>query len=993
MLRFGLDLDAIRSPNSHRSPVSKTGDIILPKSILKKRIGSSTDSASAISAEPSTIADSTPTSAQDDLEASDDSDSSIVIHEEEQKLHDEEEVSRNGGVGALPASALHLDLSQIRSSDEDHSVDANANGEPKLRAHALKPRVAAVHAHQLRAYRKATGSCFLNPIMGENPSAFVMTTIEAMYFTGNTLCSQRMMMRYTGRPAPQPLLHPWPLPLKSSLSSEDWDLDDLDEEFDEALDVGDPQEGTNAAGSPSPTSMTTNTTTTHSPYRLGGPISPRRNSSNSNSHSNNYGHRPQMLPPSPTTSSDHIDQLQHHSGSVSSPGALSPRSSSGGNSNGIAKGSPTSPTGSAKHKHFLQLPHHQSHHHHHHHQQQQQPQQQQSKGQTSGEMEHEANNNKLSSSSTTTGSPLKSSGDVSKQRSSGLPTTGLLSGIISKIRRNAAGTPSPPTTTAATGANAATNAALAHSISTPTSPSHYAAAVGGSPTHHQPHHQQQHTPSHLPSTSSPSPSTPGSPPQLNHSQLQQQQQQQQGSLTNSQESMLAVVRKKFRPWDKLRRLRTSDNNIPPPEDARIHPIEEEPDAHSRMAGVSTAADGSLPIGNSIVNSDKSPHGVPPLGKLTRRDHARNRLSTAMECEAIRGPYFQRLNMHSSQMTRIADNMQYLHGSAKDDLAEVNKSLERLSSGYEGLDVRFRKMSRQMEDTKQRSQSSNALMNDNINKTLNTIHYLNLKQKTKPPMRALLAILGWLVLLLGTLIWLFTATYRAILRAFKHIRRFYTSDSNKSQQQSHHPTRRQGSAASEHARRATAARDSVASSSSSYMSNSAPMVHLSNFSLGSSLSDVAGIGPTAVNFSPNNNNSNSNASTVASSSDSVVRHGSGSTDSFRDVLRKSQSSSPSSLRSNHSMDDSHVGSINKGEQASNGGSGGGLPETEFDEEHGPSGIITPPPTPADRMSSSPVHLDAHQLQTIEDMSKSIKAMRQQELAAKKKAAADRARKQH
>jgi septal ring factor EnvC (AmiA/AmiB activator) len=305
--------------------------------------------------------------------------------------------------------------------------------------------------------------------------------------------------------------------------------------------------------------------------------------------------------------------------------------------------------------------------------------------------------------------------------------------------------------------------------------------------------------------------------------------------------------------------------------------------------------------------------------MLHKAHATNRLSTTIESEAIRGPYFQRLQAGSKYMDLVSENIDNLREVTSEDLAAINDSLDRLSTGYETLEIRFKKLSRQMEDTKHRLQSSKALLYDNIHKTSNAIQHLNAKQQSNPFMKALLAVLGWVILIVGTLIWLFAATFRAAMRTVRYIQNIFTG---KKQQPSH-------------------------------TSSSTPK-----------RPDMARLPITKMP---------SNPAKSEMTSSSIKNSG----DSYPDSIPPRSGSKPSSLHnSSHDISRSTGGSST----ASIGSSRGDEDDSSFASDEDDSRW-----TPS-KLASPPVQLETHQLQTLEDMSKSIKALRNQELAAKRRLAA-------
>jgi hypothetical protein len=808
--------------------VSKAGDLPIPKSALKRRPAMKLDASM-----PDLVAQ--PHSAHsldhDDAEHSDASESSIVIHPEDQILSDDEEYPPKLGLVTPSKSALHLDLSQVSSTSNTPFIDVPLSIEPKLRAHALKARVGVAHGPQLRAWRKVVGSSWTTPIMGDNSHAFVIATIEAMYFTGHTLGSQKLMGRYRGVPAPAPLLKPSTSPLKSSLP-DNFDIADLDDEIDDDDDL-------------------------------------EAEHQNLSMHSNPVIRSPRHPAGNMTTSASATSiQMTGGLDPLGSP-VLSPRGSARSiapapsHQHTVSLNTTTSPRDESESLDSTKTPH----------------------------MPHQQN-------------ALKSTHEVAKRP---VPTTGLLSGLINKIRRTTP-TLSPATTT----------------------------------THAIPQNQN--------STSS-SPIAPGSHPH--------QSSPTSTSLMSSQESVMAQLRRKFRPWERLRRLRSSDPNIAPPDDLSAKSDFQNNHSH-QLQNLSEAEEGSLrgslslPLSGVLRNSNGSDGSI-PSGSRINREHIhhfpqpmRQRLPTTVESEVIRGPYFQRLQTHSKQTERIADNVKYLHDSAHEDLVGVTQSLERLTNGYAGIEIRFKKLSRQMEDTKHRAQSANALLLDNISKTSNAIQHLKFKRRTKPPMRLLLAALGWLVLLVGTLIWLFAAAFRAIVRTGHWIKSKFGGSppppSHNPPIRPSHPTRRQGSTASDSARMAmlksgTGSNGSIGENGGGFDAlESSGITHNGSFSMDSTSSPLS-----------------------RASSKTVSLHS-----SFHDSLRQSHDSSSGSIASILTEDDDLWSDDEDG-----GGGGGGAKRLI-------GGI------------SNPVQLEAQQLQTLEDMSKSIKALRMQEKAAKKKAAVERAR---
>lgn len=797
----------------------------------------------------------------EDAYDSDASDSSIVIHAEEQILSDDEVQAPKSGISA---HSVRLDLSQVPRGPQ-LSEASSAPAEPKLRAHATKQRVPVMHGPKIRAWRKAVGPNWTTPMLGDNTRAFVIATIEAMYYSGHTLVSQRLMGRYRGMPPPAPILKPHSNPLKSSLP-DDFDPADLDDELEE-----DEPEPADAISRVQPFSSPT----------LNSPRVKILTSASS-----------QVLPANSSGSPRGTPEQVAPSSSPRSASKPIPWASQKNNSLAVSSSAPS-------------------------------------------ENDSEP---KMSPS-------LKTPTEVSKRQPA---TPGLLSSLLGRIRRQ---TPN----------------------SSPTSPA------------------EAHGSSQL-ATSSDSPSAALS------------------TLTSpvpGLDSVLMQLKRKFRPWDRLRRLRTSDPSIPPPSAAgkSSSALGQSQGMVSSTGGLSEAEEGSmrgslkLPVTGVLRSSDGS---NPASGSLFNREyiHGRQRLATTVESEVIRGPYFQRLQSHSKQMSRVADNIQYLHETAQNDLSGVNEKLGRLTTGYEGLEFRVRKLNRQMEDVKNRAQSANSLLLDNISKTRNAIQHIKFKQKTKPPMRLLMAVLGWLVLIVGTLIWLFTATFRAVVRTGRYLKAKATgvpfdtlsprsgvspgSSCAPNQVQSgerrpSHPTRRGGSTATDPNRFIP-----ITSKSYGQLLQSVGGAHGVGIpelerDFFASTADISNFGQFTQNGSNvGQNGSNVNQSELNGSVHIISQHSSSSNlSSLKSSLHGSYDSSSSSATSVIAHNDQEVDNRSPDTVASARGT--------LEDQNGLMSSRSPL-TPSDTQ----VQLEPRQLQTLEDMSRSIKALRMQDKAAKKKAALERVR---
>lgn len=844
--------------------VSRSSSRILPRSPSYSKDTEPASTKHAMKKRTAVVWDQTPASKRNsmpapiedidyDSDGSNDSTSSVVIHDEEQILSDDEvSTPKTSDSPKLPP----LDLSHVPRSAKAPEESTPPSVELKLRAHAAKERLPVAHGPKLRAWKKSVGGSWTTPILGDNTRAFVIATIESMYLSGQALVSQKFMARYRGLPPPSPLLKAHIGPLKSSLP-DDFDLDDLDDEIEtDELEPTDHISRPQASTSPhliSPRIKIVSSASTHD-------VPTSRSGSSQKS-----GETPlsPILPSKSLHGTSHSQKIPINASTT-------------------------------------------------------------------------IDNDSTDAKSAATG--LKSSGEISKRQG---PNTGLLSGLIGKIRRQPpVSSPNSPTADPQT--------SLSNSVALPSSPA-----------------------------------SPGS-----------------ASVIPQLDSILANLRRKFRPWERLRRLRSSDATIPPPDPStEVFSPQSRPQLASehRPELNEKGSDHHKPA-ISLKLKDvlrKSGDHAENASVLFDRDHDKHaqKFTESIESEVIRGPYFQRLQAHSKQMTHIADNMKYLYNAAQDDLHGVNEALERLTTGHEKLEVQYKRISRQLEDTKHRALSTNVLLHDHISKARNAIHYLKFKQKTKPPMKVLLAVLGWLVLLVGTLIWLFAAAYRAVMRvgrisgaivtgssvadAFDAAASTKSSGGSKfgataGARRPSHPTRRGGSTATDPQRFIPITSKSygqLLQSSGGPLHDTCPGADgqlLTPENIGVSSSSQSG------DYSPSSNSS------IPSSKSSSLRT------SVPDLLNQSYSSSsgsstaPSETEEPKSTSGDSPNSTNSVSRVSK------YPLEVIDEIDSSSETV--PQTPQQPL----VLLEPQQLQTLEDMSKSIKALRLQDKAAKKKAALERAK---
>lgn len=956
---------------AHSAVVQRDGDLSSPKSLTRRR-QLSIQGGNVESDSPSGNSQSARSRVEDDeLERSGDSESSVVVYDDEQNLSDDEETVRKEPSKFPTSTGLRLDLSRVNSNDEGNGKQVPTQTEPKMRPHALRQRAPLAHGPQLRAYRKAMGARYLTPIMGDNPRAFVITTIEAMYFSGNTLYSQKWMLRYKNGPHLGPLLTPWPSAPKSSLP-DDFNPAELDDEIEGPDDDQDPLTMAEGGSSGGGVDSTTSTPRRASAPTLSGvheaPSSPSSN--NANAYSGTAAAAPasakrfstnDSIVSATSSAASAADSPLRSSQSISSP-TLSPRvtiTPKGSTSSPRALSSSTHPPSAAFDVDTTTL----------------------------------TENNKPASSLT------KTANDLSSKRQTA--TTGLLTGLFSKFKGR-------------------TN------IIAPANP------ASGAPSSNN---------SAMPSAQSPLNST-GHVPSSSMNSV---------ALGNTNASVLARLKDKLRPWDRRRaRLRTSDPNVTPDGlssdmSNALSAIDDESNLSSALDDPKTSLRASLALPlHGIMRLNVLPAGVMSdeediddsdlleetldeegdrvIRRLRRsgarfnRSRSRSALSTEVKTDAIRGPYFQRLQGMSLHMNDMADRMEKVHQSAENSLSELNATLERLNHGHDRLEVRFKKLSRQMEDTRNKTQSANALLIDNIQKSSNAIEHLRFKSRARGPMRIVFALLGWVVLIVGTLIWLVAATYRATARGFRWVQyKLFPSQapppaSNLASKRPHHPTRRQGSAVTDSNRmiNITLGKASQHNSSNSTVSpTSANSARSSGYGHRRSMSSSAAanyheassasapVSPTkhgldgnlsqgypdslvgassarsnasgaatareenALRLSRESGSSTSAASTITEEEDEDAEYS--SEDDLVSVKRHTTNLSNSSFSSNSS-----------GASANTGGTGGSvsMPVTSF------------------APNAAAAKVEAQQLATLEDMSRSIKQLRAQDKLAKRKAAAEK-----
>ena len=932
--------------------VPREGELSSPKALTRRRQhsiqgGNTTAEAHSGNSSPVRTADE-----DDDLERSGGSESSIVIYDDDQNLSDDEEPARKETAKSAAPTSLRLDLSRVNSNAEANGKLVQPQAEPKLRPHATRQRPLSVaYGPQLRAYRKAIGQRYLTPILGDNPRAFVITTIEAMYFSGNTLYSQKWMLRYKNAPQLGPLLTPWPSAPKSSLP-DDFNPAELDDEIEVAEDE--------------PNEVDSNNST---PRRASAPSLGIAPGGATNSGTN--------TPPSPSSAKRYPDSI----GGPPSSGPNAPLRSSQ---------SISSPTISPRVIGKLNMPNSNANN--------------QGAGVPSLHASIVPPAVIDTSSPSTDGDskpPLsnlaKTANDLSSKRQTA--TTNLFTGILSRFKGRPTIT-TPPTTTLLSGNQSATAGAPPSSSNTSTS-----TAL----------------------------TTTGNGPNNNMAQV---------ALGPTNASVLARLKDKLRPWDRRRaRLRTSDPNITAEglasdignsmsqvdDDYGMMSNAQEPGLRKSLAlplhglltrkplpsGVMSEDEEETTNDGEVLEETLDEEGDLVIRRLRRsgarfnRSRSRSALTSELKTDAIRGPYFQRLQGMSGSMKEMSDRMHAMHESAENSLAELHATLERLNHGHDRLEIRFKKLSRQMEDTRNKTQSANALLVDNIQKSSNAIAHLKFKSRARGPMRVVFAVLGWVVLLVGTLIWLVAATYRAIARGVRWVRvKFFPSTMPPTQfpKRPSHPTRRQGSVATESSsanrminitlgkqnqpssgspKSARSGggyghrRSMSSSAAANYHENSAPLSPSSALTSPPSSSPNAMPGITEVNY---------DASSLTRPNVPGVREGS--------FLRMSDDSS-SSVNSTIAEEDERGFDSNDSDEddlATYSRRGANLSSSSFTStSSGTSantGTSVSVPVTSFAPNAAAAHVEAQQLQTLEDMSRSIKALRMQDKAAKRKAAAEK-----
>lgn len=1007
---------------AHSAVVSREVEPISPKSHTRRRqhsIQSNNVEAEAPSGNSSPMR----TAAEDDeLERSGGSESSIVIYDDDQNLSDDEEpvmtrkeTSKSSSSTFAP-TPLRLDLSRINSDPDGTGKHVNTQvAETKLRPHALRQRAPMAYGPQLRSYRKAIGPRYLTPIMGDNPRAFVITTIEAMYFSGNTLYSQKWMLRYKNASQLGPVLTPWPSAPKSSLP-DDFNPAELDDEIEVPEDELSPTattttttEGMDSNGSTPrrASAPTLGNTTVASSVSVGGGSSGTGGTNtppSPSSHSNKRGTYADAIAPAAS------DSPLRSSQSISSP-TISPR---------------VLANGKIYHSNNQQQP---STHHH----------PSASYGSSSGHNNnsgaggllhggsggHAVNNLQHPPSYTPppvidSGEPsiglgdakqiphlARTANDLSSKRQTA--TTNLFTGILSRFKgRPTTPTPGSITPTAVTASGGSGMVSNAQS-STP---------VPG----------QSSTQNAL--------ITSGNAPLTSVN---------QNTLGSTNASVLARLKDKLIPWNVRRaRLRTSDPNVTPEglSSDLSHTSSGIDEETSMMLATQGEQKGmlraslALPLHGllrrpepSSVMSEEEEHteeehldenhedvderGVRRLrrsGARFNRSRSRSALTTELKTDAIRGPYFQRLQGMSTNMKDMANRMNSLHESAEDSLAELNATLERLNIGHERLDMRFKKLSRQMEDARNKTQSANALLVDNIQKSSNAIAHLKFKAQGRGPMKIVFAVLGWVVLLVGTVIWLVAAAYRAIARGVRWVHNKIIPSKSAPPTSSFprrpHPTKRQGSGvdASNRMINITLGKQSPASGSAgspnSARSNGGG--HRRSMSSSAAASYYENGSNSTVPLSPTRGVSTINVPT-ASPSLSPTSPGMGLDSSFDlsntrpnvpgvregSLLRMSDDSGTSSSVNSTIVEENEqdLDSDDDDLVSFNGVRRGNLSNSSITSTSSSgtsvnTGGSVAIPVTSFAPNAAAAHMEAQQMQTLEDMSRSIKALRMQDKAAKR-----------
>lgn len=1116
---------------AHSAFVSRAEDLPFPKPTIKRRQAHTlrgTTSEFSTTQVSSTLQRAQ--EAEEDLERSNGSESSIVIYDDEQSLSSDDEKGEID-MGSKPTiSKLRLDLSRVSSVPEEIVKDESSSLEPKLRAHATKTRVPVAHGPQLRSWRKAVGNTFLTPMTGDNARVFVIATIEDMYFTGTTLYSQRMMAKYKNSSLQLgPLLAPWPVALKSSLP-DDFNLEEIDDEIEEDEITAGFDSDVNSA-----------------PRRFSSPLISRASGTT------------QGVPSSRNSSAgskskDGVGDAFNSSRTISSP-VLSPRVG------------PSSQQNQSNHNYSLSqnaqtaLPPTKA---------SSAPTQNSNSNDPEFEQAHSGSSPKNQNSSLG-----KTNNDIATNKRPAA-NTGLLGGLFSKFRTTRAG---------AAGASNSSNSGNNANISPipPFSTHQNANQQNTSGSQNQASLQHPGTLNPSPNSSpsnnntsnaSASTSNTGAGAQTNqNSNLVASTTAQPALVTAANASVLAKLRGKLLPWERLRaRFRlgetapTNSEALANGERSGSHPatIYEESNESSlsqSTAGISKESAGrpknstnrnsfALPLNTlkkrpghkrytsmgdrSILSEGEEPGTIQsededdnfdemgedeaaeedleetldeygeiihrrkivsgrdrrgvrqmPSGALFNRNRSKPALAKEIASDAIRGPYFMKLQGMSIQMSANADNIQRLNEAADESLISLNSTLERLTVGHDRLEVRFKKLSRQMEYTRQKMQSGNALLRDNIQKASKAIEHLRFKQRARGPMRVVLAVLGWVVLIVGTLIWLIAATYRATARGviFLFAKLFPSLNAQQASAQTHKrfnhsnaSNRRQFSTASgsnEGTKRMiniTLGKQSSSSSllsgphinsNASHMNNNNGHMSGQNSSTGGSnsvngkfsaannlinglngtqssnhshnkaighrraassssaaqyfSSDTAspplGFGPVGrgVNGAPISPRSkeasiNANGATVGSD---LLQLASGSPASaLRDVnsiSKPSRDSSDSSLASVIEKDDVDEGAEEYfseveednisalGRDPQNLSTGSFNSNTSGTSNSTNSSTWTASPVTSFAPNAAAAKVEAQQLQTLEDMSKSIKAMRMQEKAAKRRAALEKRKK--
>lgn len=956
--------------------VPKEGELSSPKSLTRRRQHSfqggntTTEIHSGNSSPVRTAAE------DDELERSGGSESSIVIYDDEQNLSDDEEPTRRETTKSAAPTSLRLDLSRVNSNAEASGKLVQPQAEPKLRPHATRQRPLSVaYGPQLRAYRKAIGQRYLTPIMGDNPRAFVITTIEAMYFSGNTLYSQKWMLRYKNAPQLGALLSPWPSAPKSSLP-DDFNPAELDDEIEVAEDEPNDVDSNNStprrASAPSLGIASAGVATTSGTNTPPSPSSGKR--------------YPDSIGGGVPTSSG-PDAPLRSSQSISTP-TISPRvigklnmpNQHGGSSGRDSPSIHANNQAGALHSSIVPLavidtsPGSSS----------------QADGDSKPPISHLA----------------KTANDLSSKRQTA--TTNLFTGILSRFK----GRPTlstPPTTTLLSGNQS---------------------SAAGAP------------PSSSATSTSTALTTTGNGPNNNMNQV---------ALGTANASVLARLKDKLRPWDRRRtRLRTSDPSITAEgltsdignsmsvvdDDSGMMSNAQDASKPSLRKSLALPLNGLLtrkPLPSGVMSDEEEVTDTETLeetldeegdlvvrrlrrsGARFNRSRSRSALTSELKTDAIRGPYFQRLQGMSSTMKDMTDRMHSMHESAENSLAELHATLERLNHGHDRLDIRFKKLSRQMEDTRNKAQSANALLVDNIQKSSNAIAHLKFKSRARGPMRVVFAVLGWVVLLVGTLIWLVAATYRAIARGIRWVRvKFFPSTLPPPQvsKRPTHPTRRQGSVATDSSSSASRMinitlgkqnQGSASGSPKSARSGGAGYGHRRSMSSSAAANyhenslTSAPLSPTSLASPPSATSPSTLASITEVNLDGSnmtrpnvpgVREGS--------FLRMSDDSgTSSSVNSTIAEEDERDFEDNDSDEddlATHQRRGTNLSSSSFTSTSSgtsaTTGTSVTVPVTSFAPNAAAAHVEAQQLQTLEDMSRSIKALRMQDKAAKRKAAAEK-----